>query len=73
MRHVDPPDRPWGWQTHVLKKGRASLNHGPADHRNAERPSPFWLQYRDAIGSSWTFPRWNYGPQRVSRPTSETL
>lgn len=55
MRHVDPPTRPLGWQTHVLKKGRAWLNDGSADNRSAERPSAFWLRYRDEIGAAFDY------------------
>jgi len=54
MRHVDPPKRPWGWQTHVLKQGRAWLNES-ASNRNAERPSPVWLRYRDEIGAAFDY------------------
>ncbi len=45
MRHVDPPTRPWGWQTHVLKKGRAWLQL--PGNRGAQDASPLWRRYRD--------------------------
>ena len=55
MRHVDPPDPPWGWQTHVLKAGRAWLKVPGKDNRNAARPAPLWLKYRDEIGEKFAF------------------
>lgn len=55
MRHVDPPDAPWGWQTHVLKAGRAWLKAPGKDNRNAERPASLWLKYRDEIGERFAF------------------
>lgn len=55
MRHVEPPDPPWGWQTHVLKAGRAWLNEPGRNNRNAERPASLWLRYRDKIGEKFSF------------------
>ncbi len=55
MRHVDPPDAPWGWQTHVLKAGRAWLNDPAADNRNAKDAKPFWNDYRDEIGEAFGY------------------
>ncbi|MCB9761023.1 MAG: hypothetical protein H6739_14385 [Alphaproteobacteria bacterium] len=48
MRHVDPPPRPRGWQTHVLAKGRRWLNESP-DHRNAKDAKDLWSGFRDEV------------------------
>ena len=55
MRHVEPPARPHGWQTHVLKKGRDWLNEPGTNHRDADRPKPIWLDYRDEIGRAFGY------------------
>ncbi len=58
MRHVDPPKAPRGWQTHVLKVGRAWLNKrnkAGKKNRNEDRPASLWLKYRDQIGEKFAF------------------
>ena len=51
MRKITPPKRPWGWQTHVLKKGKDWLKIGR--NKNKNRPSPFWLAYRKEIRTAF--------------------
>lgn len=55
MRRVEPPRRPWGWQTHVRDRGRRWLRRG--DHRAAERPNDYWRQngFGDKIGEAFDY------------------
>lgn len=54
MRHVDPPRRPRGWQTRVLKAGRSWLDDtANGDNRNAVRPKALWGKFREQIGAAF--------------------
>lgn len=49
MRHVARPNRPRGWQTHVLKKGCDWLNEPGTNNRDADRPEDYWRDFREEI------------------------
>ena len=55
MRYVAPKPAPWGWRTHVLKKGRDWLNEGNGRNRSAVRPASFWLAYRNQLGEAFDY------------------
>ena len=52
MMHFPKARRPRGWQTYVLKAGRAWLKQ--PGNRNAKRPKDLWSPYRDHLAAEFS-------------------
>ena len=51
MMHFPKAPRPWGWQTHVLARGRKWLE--VPGNRSRERPHDYWSSYRASLKSGF--------------------